>query len=255
MTRFPIGITALFIVSVLVYLGLAQRVLDRLRLTDKEALAILAAIIIGSFMNIPIPIGRFATSINIGGAIVPVGIAIYLLSKAGTSKEWIRALVATAITAFAVYFLGSLLNSGITEPAGKYAFLDALYLYPLVGGLVAYLAGRSRRSAFIAATLGVLIVDIIHYYWMISAGAPAGTPVNIGGAGAFDAIVLSGVAAVLFAEIIGEIRERLQGGPKVEGRPEELIAGLRKPNFAQDNVDNEEKVKPSDPGKEVIKDE
>lgn len=256
MTRFPIGITILFIVSVLVYLGLAQRVLDRMKLTDKEALALIAAIIIGSFINIPIPIGRFATSINIGGALVPVGVAIYILSKAGTTKEWVRALVATAITAFAVYYLGSLLNSGITEPAGKYAFIDPLYLYPLVGGLVAYLAGRSRRSAFIAATLGVLIVDIIHYFWLVSSGAPSGTPVNIGGAGAFDAIVLSGVAAVLLAEIIGEVRERLQGGPKVEGRPEGLLAGLRKPNFDPDSVNsNKEEIKPSDQGKEVIKDE
>ena len=255
MTRFPIGITALFIVSVLIFLGLAQRVLDRMRLTDKEALAIIAAIVIGSFINIPIPIGRFATSINIGGAIVPLGVAIYLLSKSGTTKEWVRALVATAITAFVVYFLGSLINTGIPEPAGRYAFLDGLYLYPLVGGLVAYLAGRSRRSAFIAATLGVLIVDVIHYFWLISAGAPAGMPVNIGGAGVFDAIVLSGVFAVLLVEIIGEIRERLRGGPKVEGRSDELLAGLRKPDFAPETELNKEKIKPSDQGKEVFKDE
>ncbi|ACV62932.1 protein of unknown function DUF1614 [Desulfofarcimen acetoxidans DSM 771] len=255
MTRFPIGITALFIVSILIYLGLAQRVLDRMRLSDKEALALIAAIIIGSFISIPIPIGRFATSVNLGGAVVPVGLALYLLSKAGTAKEWLRALVATAITAFAVYYLAALINSGISEPAGKYAFMDAIYLYPLVGGLVAYLAGRSRRSAFISATLGVLVVDIIHYFWLVSAGAPAGTPVNIGGAGAFDAIVLSGVFAVLLAEIIGEFRERLQGGPKVKGRSDELLAGLRKPGVEQDKFTAKKEINRPDQGEEVSKDE
>ncbi|WP_066640044.1 DUF1614 domain-containing protein [Desulfolucanica intricata] len=229
MTRFPIGLIALFIVSILIYFGLAQRMLDRMRLSDKGALAVIGAIIVGSFINIPLPIGRFATSINVGGALVPVALAIYVLSKANSTKEWVRALLATVITAGAVYFVGSWLNTGRIEPAGRYAFIDSLYLYPIIGGVAGYLAGRSRRSAFIAATLGVLTVDIIHFYWLVSAGAPTGTPVIIGGAGVFDAIVLSGIVAVLLAEIVGEARERLQGGPKVEGRPDNLVAGLKKP--------------------------
>jgi hypothetical protein len=51
----------------------------------------------------------------------------------------------------------------------------------------------------------------------------------IGGAGAFDAIVLAGIVAILLAELIGESLERLTGGPKTEGRPPELVKGLKKP--------------------------
>ena len=109
-------------------------------------------------------------------------------------------------------------------------FIDPLFIYPLVAGLVAYLVGRSRRSAFIAATLGVLGMDIIDYIKILGTSAPGA--VHIGGAGAFDSIILSGIIAVLLAEIIGETRERLQGGPESEGRPQELVEGLEKPQPA-----------------------
>lgn len=224
-----IGIIVLIVASVLIYLGLAQRALDRMRLSDRAALLIIGAIIIGSYVNIPLPFLPFNTSINVGGALVPLGLAIYLLVRAGSGKEWGRALVGTAATAVAVYIVGSLINAGTVEPAGRFAFIDAIYLYPLVGGIVAYLLGRSRRGAFIAATLGVLLVDVFHYIWLINQGAPGSYVVSVGGAGAFDTIVLAGIVAIILAELLGESLERLSGGPSTEGRPEELVKGLKKP--------------------------
>jgi uncharacterized membrane protein len=242
--RYPVGVLILLVVSILVYLGLAQRALDRMRLTDRGALIVIAAIILGSFINIPLPFAPFNTSVNAGGAIVPVGLAIYLLSQAGTRTEWGRALAATVVTAVAVYVVGSLINTGATmEPAGRYAILDAIYLYPLVGGIVAYLVGRSRRAAFVAATLGVLLVDIYHFFWLLANGAPSNYTVSIGGAGAFDTIVLAGIIAVLLAEVIGETRERIAGGPSVEGRPPELVQGLKSPEFQERERQNRPDVK------------
>ncbi|MFX4263679.1 DUF1614 domain-containing protein [Pelotomaculum propionicicum] len=230
MEQNSIGIIILIVVSILIYLGLAQRALDRMRLSDRGALLVIGLIILGGFINIPLPFLPYNTSLNVGGALIPVGLAIYLLARAGTSKEWIRALVGTAATAVVVYVVGSLINSGSTmEPAGRWAVIDAIYLYPLVGGIVAYLFGRSRRGAFISATLGVLLVDIFQYVWLINQGAPASYTMIIGGAGAFDAIVLAGIVAVILAELIGESLERLTGGPKTEGRPPELVKGLKKP--------------------------
>ncbi|MDD4237765.1 MAG: DUF1614 domain-containing protein [Desulfotomaculaceae bacterium] len=232
MEGFPIGIIILIVVSVLIYLGLAQRALDRMRLSDRGALVFIGAIILGSFVNIPLAFLPFRTSVNVGGALVPIGLAIYLLIRAGTTKEWSRALVGAVVTAVVVYIIGSLINAGTTmEPAGRYALIDAIYLYPLVGGIVAYLLGRSRRAAFIAATLGVLLVDVFHYVWLLNKNAPANYAVAIGGAGAFDTIVLAGLVAILLAEIIGESFERLSGGPSSKGRPSELIKGLKKPEL------------------------
>lgn len=242
MERFPIGIIILVIASVIIYLGLAHRALDRMRLSDRGALAVIAAIVVGSFINIPLPVLPFNTSVNVGGALVPVGLAIYLLSRAGSDKEWIRALVGTAATAIVVYVIGSLINTGSTmEPAGRYAVLDAIYLYPVVGGIVAYIFGRSRRSAFIAATLGVLLVDIFHYVWLLTQGAPGNYTVAIGGAGAFDTIVLAGIVAVLLAELVGESFERLAGGPSAKGRPEELVKGLKKPELNAPGVQDQDR--------------
>ncbi|WP_366922353.1 DUF1614 domain-containing protein [Metallumcola ferriviriculae] len=227
MAGFPIGMIALLGVSILIYFGLAHRILDRLRLTDKAALAVIAAMIIGSFIDIPLTTGAVDASINVGGGVIPVLLALYVLFRAGTTKEWVRAIGAAAATALGIWFIGSRLMTG--DPGARFDVLDPLWVYPIVGGGIAYLLGRSRRASFIAATLGVLSLDVINYFWLASRGI--GGTVAIGGAGAFDAIVLAGLIAVLLAEIVGESRERLQGGPATKGRPKELLQGLKKPGL------------------------
>jgi len=259
--QFPIGIIILIVASVLIYLGLAHRVLDRMRLSDRGALAVIGAIIVGSFINVPLPFLPFNTSVNVGGALVPLALVVYLLIRAGSNIERTRAFVGAIATAIVVYIVGSLINAGSTaEPAGRFAVLDAIYLYPLVGGVVAYIFGRSRRGAFVAATLGVLLVDIFHYAWLLNQGAPAGYTVSVGGAGAFDAIVLAGIVAVLLAELVGESLERLSGGPSTEDRPPELVKGLRKPELEAPGLTGEAKdgdiyVLQKDQGKVVELDE
>jgi hypothetical protein len=47
MTNFPLGLITLVVVSILIYFGVAHRVLDKLRLSDRAALAIILAIIAG----------------------------------------------------------------------------------------------------------------------------------------------------------------------------------------------------------------
>lgn len=239
MERYPIGMILLIIVSVLIYFGIAHRVLDRMRLTDKAALVIIGALIVGSFIELPIPIGNVEGSINVGGFIVPVGVALYVLSKAGTRKEVIRTIFAVAATAGAVYVVNRFVMSPDPWQTGR-EFIDPLYVYPIVAGGIAYLVGRTRRGAFIAATLGVVILDLINFSYLLTTGT-RGT-VAIGGAGAFDVIVLSGLFAVLLAEIVGESLERLQGGPKTEGRPQDLIEGLKTPSPAGKPLDNEDQL-------------
>jgi len=236
MTQLPIGIIVLIVVSILIYFGLAQRVLDRMRLSDRAALGIIVLLAVGSFIDIPLSTGRYDVSVNVGGALVPLFVAGYLLSRAGTSKEWGRALISALITGAVIFGVGSLMSRGDVEPGGRFfGYLDALWVYPIIGGLVAYIAGRSRRSAFIAATVGLVLVDLAYWVQLYYTGAPAGT-VAIGGAGAFDGIVLAGIVAVLLAEIIGETRERLQGGPATRGRPDELVEALRKPGPTEEKT-------------------
>lgn len=222
MLNFPVGLISLVIVSILIYFGIAHRVLDKMRLSDKAALAVIAAIIVGSFIDVPL--GSKVT-INIGGSIAII-LAIYVWLGAGTAWEKVRSLIAAIVTGLALYLAARYLGA---EPED--IFIDTIYIYPLIAGIVGYLAGRSRRGAFFAAVMGVLSLDIAQYIYLIRTGL-RGT-VHVGGAGAFDSLILAGILAVLLAELIGESLERMQGGPKTEGRPPELIENLREPNPAQ----------------------
>lgn len=218
MANFPIGLIALIIVSVLIYFGAAHRVLDRMRLSDKAALAVIAAIIAGSFIDIPL---SSRVTLNVGGTIT-VAVALYVLLGAGTGYEKVRAIIAAVVTALVLYLAGRFLGA---EPES--IIVDPIYIYPLVAGVVGYLAGRSRRGAFFAAVMGVLSLDLTQYFYLQRMGING--VVHIGGAGAFDSLVLAGILAVLLAEVVGESLEKIQGGPKTEGRPEELIKNLREP--------------------------
>jgi len=222
MANFPLGLIALLVVSILIYFGAAHRVLDRMRLSDKAALAVIFAIIVGSFVDIPL---SSRITVNLGG-LVAVGVAVYVLAGAGTTYEKIRAIIAAAITALALFIATRYMG---TEP--ETMFIDPIYIYPLVAGIVGYLAGRSRRGAFFAAVMGVLALDVGHYYYLATSGVKG--VVHVGGAGAFDSLILAGILAVLLAELIGETLERIQGGPRQEGRPEELISNLREPEPAR----------------------
>lgn len=223
-----IGLIVLVSLTVLIFAGLADRVFDRLHLTDSQALLFIVLIAAGSFIDIPISSRPVQVSLNVGGGLLPIALAIYLLFKAGTTKEWTRALVATLVTGVALLGVRYLLR-GFGH--GRADIIDPLYVIGMVGGLVGYLAGRSRRSAFIAGTLGVLFTEAAYYFSALSQGI-RGT-VSIGGAGGFDAVVISGVLAVTLAEVIGETRERLGGGP---AKDRKAPPGLKVSNVIEDDI-------------------
>ncbi len=198
-----IGFILLAVVSVLILFGVAQRVLDRLRLTDRQALLFAALIIVGGLLP-EIPVTPLF-SVNIGGALVPVGLCAFLLARAGTGRETGRALAASVLTGVAIYLMGRLLPE---EP--EQAFADYNYLYGLAGGAIACVFGRSRRGAFIAGVLGAVIADMWAAVDVWRRGVAQ--PLALGGAGALDVVVVSGLTAVLLAEFAGELIERMSRG-------------------------------------------
>jgi uncharacterized membrane protein len=226
------GIVLLVIVSILIFMGVAHRVLDRLYLSDRGALLFIGAIIVGSFVDIPIWRSPSVT-LNVGGALLPLVLAIYVLSKAGSGKEWVRSMIGVVLTTGILYGVNK-----IYQFDTKSGFIEPQYLWAIIAGVVAYIAGRSRRLAFIIATLGVLFMDIAHVIEVSRTGM--NIPTRIGGAGAFDTIVIAGILAVLLAEIIGESREALQGGPVREDRPGTVKAALDHPKQNIENSGKEE---------------
>ena len=132
-------------------------------------------------------------------------------ARAGSAKERLRALAATLVTAAAVYAIGRFFpNEPETMP------FDVNYLYGIAAGLIAYVFGRSRRSAFIAGVTGMLLADVAQAVMLWTDGIDQ--TLRLGGAGMLDTIVISGVSAVLFAELLGEFIERcVRGAKRKEG--------------------------------------
>ncbi len=215
------GVVLLIGVSILIFLGLAHRVLDRLYLSDRGGLLLIGALIVGSFIDIPIWRNPLLT-VNIGGAVIPLVLAIYVLSKAGSGKEATHSIIGIILTTGVLYGVSKIYkfdtSRGLIEPQ---------YLWAIIAAVIAYIVGRSRRLAFIIATLGLLALDIVHIIEVRLGGYNA--PTRMGGAGAFDTIVVAGILAVLLAELIGESREALQGGTAKEGHSPELNRALDHP--------------------------
>lgn len=203
---FSVGHILLAAAVALVYFGLLHRALDRLRLSREVALILLLLMIGGTFLpDIPVAGGL---EVNAGGMPVPLGIAVYLLLTADRQEEKRRALSAAAAVAAVVWTLNRLLPR---DPGYLGFDIDPLYMPALVGGAAAYVFGRSRRAAFAGAVLGVLALEVAAWVENLISGLPQAA-VTLGGGGVFGAAVLSGALALALAEVVGEIRERLERG-------------------------------------------
>lgn len=198
-----VGLTLLVIVTILVLLGVCRGVLDKMGLNDRQALIITGALFVGGLLP-DIPLGG-EVYVNIGGALIPLAVCVYLIVRAGTAKERVRALIGALVTGLAVYWLGRFMPD---EPEAI-AF-DPNYIYGLAGGLTAYLLGRSRRGAFVAGVLGVMGADIYQAVELRARGV--NQALHLGGAGAVDVIVIAGLTGVILAEVVGEIIERVTRG-------------------------------------------
>ena len=193
-----VGFFVLSALAVLVLLGVGQRVLDKMRLRDRTALLLIAAMFVGGLIP---DIDFGLVRVNIGGALIPFGVCVYLLATADEGIERARGLIGAVLTSAIVYALGRVLPSRPEE-----IVIDPIYISGMVGGLAGYLLGRSRRGAFISGVLGVLLADVISAVTVWAGGVEQ--KLVLGGAGLFDTAVISGLIAVLLAELIGEALER-----------------------------------------------
>ena len=135
--------------------------------------------------------GSTILAVNVGGAIVPVLISIYLLMQMPTIV--VPSLIGVAIvTAIVHRFAMPVPGMGIATP---------MLIPPIVAALCGYFLGSSEHHrdavAFISGVIGTLIgADLLNLRNLRDLGAPVA---SIGGAGTFDGIFLTGIVAVLLA--------------------------------------------------------
>ena len=131
-------------------------------------------------------------AINVGGAVIPAFISLYLLAN---SLHPIRMLFALAAVTYVVYRSARPVQGvGIAVP----------WLIPPVAAAVSAMVfnySLAAPTAYVAGTLGTLIgADILHLDKLTYLRAPVA---SIGGAGTFDGIFLAGIIAVLLAPVGG----------------------------------------------------
>ena len=201
------GMLLLMIAAVLVLCGLLQRVLDRMYLSDRAALLVIGAMLVGTFLpNLKLGVA----SVNTGGALIPLGVCVWLFIRADESLERWRVLLGSLLTGAAVYGLTRLLPAEAEQLP-----VEPMLLYGAAGGLIAWLLGRSRRGAFICGVTGVILADVASA--VINWLSGIRQVLVLGGAGITDAVVISGILAVMLCELVGETMERIVRRRKAEG--------------------------------------
>ncbi len=216
-------LVAVFVaVLVMVQLGLLRYAYLRLGLSPGAALLLLATSLIGSYFNVPvaqIPGRRIVTgeiidffgmeyqvpvllnqpgttlAVNIGGAVIPALMSIYLLFR---YRLWLKGLIAVALVAACVHWLATPVPGlGIAVP---------VFVPVIATAIVAVVLAREQAAplAYIAGSLGTLIgADLLNLAHLGGLGAPIA---SIGGAGTFDGIFLTGIIAVLLASFYSRRR-------------------------------------------------
>ncbi len=207
----------IFVVFMLIFTGIISIV----AFTPFAILIILVACLIGSFINIPLFRIRSKTpmvreeyvrwfgipyrvprvsyeetstkvAINVGGALIPISMSIYLLSISSASTILLSFAGVLIVTVVTYLVARPVKGVGIVTPglvSAIAAAFTAVVLSPAQPEIIAYVGG----------TLGTLIgADLLNLGKIPELGAPVA---SIGGAGTFDGVFLTGIIAVIIATL------------------------------------------------------
>jgi uncharacterized membrane protein len=221
----PFSLALLFLLGLLIIL-IEIRILAyayaKMGINHRYVFALLLLSLLGSYVNIPvaefpaeqvhsgreitfygmqyvIPLveegPRTVIALNVGGAIVPTLLSLYLLVK---NRLYGRGLIGITIVTVIVYLMAHPLEGvGIAVP---------IFIPPLTAAGVGLLLSRKFAPplAYIAGSLGTLIgADLLNLGKIHRLGSPIA---SIGGAGTFDGIFLTGILAVLLAGLVARKR-------------------------------------------------
>lgn len=171
----------------------------KLGLAPNLAIVLLAAIVIGSTINIPLyqrvlrPVGmgwdrqRTVIALNVGGGLIPILLALYQF----TQGHIIAIMATTAIVTLVSYWAAQIVPGIGIRMNAMVAPLTAVVCAWLLGGVAA------PSVAFAGGILGTLIgADLLHLkdIQQLSPGT-----LSIGGAGVLDGIALCGLFSLLLA--------------------------------------------------------
>ncbi|WP_421909240.1 DUF1614 domain-containing protein [Methanolacinia petrolearia] len=217
-------VVILILMIPLLFLGLIRSAFSKLGFGLAGIILILVATIAGSFFNIPVmriksapevvrvPHGRLMDyryrpqfsggitiiAVNIGGAVVPVLVSAYLLTRVFIFQEG-SGILLSSLAGILIVPAVSYLVAKPVQGVGVGIPILIPPLSALICGLVRSfgISGAAPVIAYVSGALGTLIgADLLNLRKMCSVGADM---VSIGGAGTFDGIFLTGIIAALLA--------------------------------------------------------
>jgi hypothetical protein len=195
----PVGPILLTILILLIYFGLLDHILADMRLSPRAALLYAVAMLLGSLVTF-----EWSTwlSVSIGSAVLPVGAVVFLIATTAEPKESARTVLAALAAGACVFAIGQWFEPGRPTELNLFG-LDAQYLYGLSAGGTAFLVGRSKRSAFCAGVLGVVLADLAHVSLHLVQGVPPDVRIAIGGGGLLGTAAAAGILALFLADWLG----------------------------------------------------
>ena len=219
---FPVSLPFLLVFwgLLIVLIGLAALRLLRyaslsMGISEGALIAVLGLSLLGSYINIPlaylaghrtvaageinffgmtyiVPMVRQTRAtilaINVGGAIIPMLLSLYLLFK---HRLFVLGAAGTAFVAVVCHFLA--------QPVPGFGIALPVFVPAVATAIIAVALTRRRAAplAYISGSFGTLIgADLLNLGAIQSMGAPVA---SIGGAGTFDGIFVTGLLAVLYA--------------------------------------------------------
>lgn len=209
-------VVSVIVLFFVVQIGIISYAFDKMGIPSEALFSLLLLSWVGSWVNIPLVrfpaedsvmeevLGRVfgqryvmpqwsqprqtVLAINVGGAVVPTLLSLYLLTQALAP---LRVVVAIAtVTLLTYWWARPMPGVGIVVP---------MLLPPLSAALAALLLvpQQAPLAAYVAGTMGTLIgADVLHVRQVTKLATPVA---SIGGAGTFDGVFLTGIIAVLLA--------------------------------------------------------
>lgn len=215
----PLVLIFLVLLAVVLFVAVEMRILSyayrKIGVRPRYVFAVMLLSLVGSHVNIPLyetpatgmassgeetalgrgsrvpriaPRGSTVVAVNVGGALIPVLVSLYLFFR---FRLYGRMLLGTATVAVVVHQLARIVPGvGIAVP---------MFVPPLLAAGVALLLAfhRAPPVAYVAGSMGTLIgADLSNLGDLGALSAPL---VSIGGAGTFDGVFLTGIIAGLLA--------------------------------------------------------
>ena len=209
----------LFVVVGLVFFGAISIAFKSIGFTPLIIFLVLIGSLIGSFIDIPllkmkatVPVVRDETvkwfgityripqleygetvtlvAVNVGGALIPTGVCVYLLIKSAPSMILLSLIGVLAVAILTHLVARPVKGVGITTP---------IFIPPIAAAVSAIILSPAHpiTIAYVSGVLGTLIgADLLNLRKIPKLGAQVA---SIGGAGTFDGVFLTGIIAVLLA--------------------------------------------------------